>query len=386
VGGLLAEPALAYPEIFPRGSWQHTMFSHETGQPYALPPIFVFVFGFVVAIPMVCLWLPETSPVTVCDVLHGRCSRVQAAQYKQLSGADKEEEEEEEEEEGAMEEGATEEEQALGPRPPQMQEQEPEEEGLAVAIPTYFQMLTARDSGTALGTLALLCPTWITYQELFPLFCKAAPLNGGLGFSAKQIGWAMTISGIVLVIYQPLVFPKVQRRFGNVKCYRAASLSMNILLLVFPFFHFLHDQGPWLWVAIVAQRIWETATATAMWMPSFIMIMNTAMPEYQGRMQGLAGAVQMSLMALSPTFGGTVWNATVGKPWPISPHTAYACLNVIALAMLILACYLPASLDMPKSETLKLARKPTATAHANGKSKDHEGPHAVEEEKALLAP
>jgi hypothetical protein len=31
------------------------------------------------------------------------------------------------------------------------------------------------------------------------------------------------------------------------------------------------------------------ATATAMWMPSFIMIMNTALPEYQGRMQGLAG-------------------------------------------------------------------------------------------------
>ena len=60
---------------------QHEWFSHETGQSYALPPIFVFVFGFVVAIPMVWLWLPETSPVTVCDVLHGRCSRVAAAQY-----------------------------------------------------------------------------------------------------------------------------------------------------------------------------------------------------------------------------------------------------------------------------------------------------------------
>ena len=53
-------------------------------------------------------------------------------------------------------------EQALAPPSPQEQEQEPEEEGVAVAIPTYFQMLTARDSGTALGTLALLCPTWIT--------------------------------------------------------------------------------------------------------------------------------------------------------------------------------------------------------------------------------
>ena len=46
----------------------------------------------------------------------------------------------------------------------QQQQEEEEEEGVAVSVPTYWQMLTARDSGPALGTLALLCPTWITYQ------------------------------------------------------------------------------------------------------------------------------------------------------------------------------------------------------------------------------
>ena len=50
------------------------------------------------------------------------------------------------------------------------------------------------------------------------------------------------------------------------------------------------------------------------------MIMNTALPEYQGRMQGMAGAVQMSLMAIAPTMGGTIWNYTVKQPWPVSPH------------------------------------------------------------------
>ena len=51
--------------------------------------------------------------------------------------------------------------------------------------------------------------------------------------------------------------------------------------------------------------------------------MNTALPAYQGRMQGLAGAMQMGLMAVSPTVGGAIWNATIGKPWPISPHVVY---------------------------------------------------------------
>ena len=79
-------------------------------------------------------------------------------------------------------------------------------------------------------------------------------------------------NGIVMVIYQPLVFPRLQRRFGNVRCYRGGTISMNILLLVFPFYHFLWDKGWVLWAAIGVQRLWEVATATAMWMPSFIMV------------------------------------------------------------------------------------------------------------------
>lgn len=276
VGGLLAEPCIAYPAYFPVGSWQHQMFSHETGSPYALPSLFVFVFGFVVAIPMVIIWLPETSPVTLCDVLHGRCSRDKAA-YTHLEEEIDDDKKEEHVHDSTPVKSVT------------AASDDVEEEDVVVPIPTYWEMVTARDSGTALGTLALLCPSWITYQEMFPLFCKAKPEQGGIGFTAYQIGTAMTISGVVMVIYQPLVFPKLQRHFGNVRCYRYGSMSFNILLLVFPFSHFLWDQEHLLWAWICFQRVWEVATATAMWMPSFIMIMNTALPEYQGRMQGLAG-------------------------------------------------------------------------------------------------
>ena len=123
-------------------------------------------------------------------------------------------------------------------------------------------------------------------------------------------------------------------------------------------------QGWVLWAWIFFQRCWEVVTATAMWMPSFIMIMNTALPEYQGRMQGMAGAVQMSLMAISPTMGGTIWNYTVGKPWPISPHLTYWCIQILTLSMLALACYLPETLNFPKSELLKRE----AAAVGNGRS------------------
>lgn len=262
VGGLLAEPCLAYPALFPVGSWQYWMFSHETGSPYALPSLFVFVFGFIFAIPMVLLWLPETSPVTLCDVLHGRCSRDKAA-YRHLD--DKIVDEDNEDAHACTDKAdacTLEKEESAS---------DDTEEGVAVPIPTYWEMMTARDSGTALGTLALLCPAWITYQELFPLFCKASPQEGGIGFTAYQIGTAMTITGVVMVIYQPLFFPKLQRHFGNVRCYRYGSMSFNILLVVFPFSHFLWNYEKLLWAWIFFQRIWEVVTATAMWMPSFIM-------------------------------------------------------------------------------------------------------------------
>lgn len=261
VGGLLAEPCIAYPTMFPVGSWQYQMFSHESGSPYALPSLFVFVFGFIVAIPMVMLWLPETSPVTVCDVLHGRCSRDKAA-YSHLDDDTAGDDSEDTSTIGYH---------RTPTKAESLDEDTSEEEGVAVPIPTYWEMVTARDTGTALGTLALLCPSWITYQELFPLFCKAAPTEGGIGFTAYQIGTAMTITGVVMVIYQPLVFPKLQRHFGNVRCYRYGSMSFNILLLVFPFSHFLWNQTSLLWGWIFFQRVWEVVTATAMWMPSFIM-------------------------------------------------------------------------------------------------------------------
>jgi MFS family permease len=184
LGGLLAEPCVAYPSLFPPGSWQYRWFSHETGAPYALPSIFVFVFGFVIAIPMVFLWLPETSPVTLCDVLHGRCSRDKAA-YTHLD--------EELDEDLDEDKNSTPKKKLVATADASATDDAEEEEegtttGVAVPIPSYWEMATARDSGTALGTLALLCPSWITYQELFPLFCKATPAEGGIGFSAYQIG------------------------------------------------------------------------------------------------------------------------------------------------------------------------------------------------------
>ena len=167
IGGLFAEPCKAYPDLCPADSLMHEWFSHERGAPYAAPPVFVFIFGFVFAIPMVMLWLPETSPVTYCDVLHGRCSRQAAKGYAELQA--------EEEGEALTKDGSAEGGKEGG-----------EEQAEEQHIPSYWEMMTAKDSGTALVTLMILCPTWITYQELFPLFCKATYEEGGIGFSACE--------------------------------------------------------------------------------------------------------------------------------------------------------------------------------------------------------
>ena len=83
-----------------------------------------------------------------------------------------------------------------------------------------------------------------TFGQLFPVFCSSAAPSGGLGMRPGQIGTALSIAGIMAVLFQMTVFPWAYNRFGGPRCLRVALGVYPFLYSVsFPFlFPFYLDE------------------------------------------------------------------------------------------------------------------------------------------------
>jgi hypothetical protein len=59
------------------------------------------------------------------------------------------------------------------------------------------------------------------FDEMLPLFCKETVESGGLSWDTAQIGLSLSIGGLILCFYQPLVYPRLAAKLGVVNSYRA---------------------------------------------------------------------------------------------------------------------------------------------------------------------
>ena len=91
------------------------------------------------------------------------------------------------------------------------------------------------------------------------------------------------------------------------------------------------------------------------WGGGNLLVMNSAEPGLQGNTQGLVSVLQALAMAVFPTLGGAVWNASLALPGAWHPRFCYACLIGLGLASSWLGCKLPKSLEKIKDEPLRQA-------------------------------
>ena len=97
-------------------------------------------------------------------------------------------------------------------------------------------------------------------DEMFPVFAKTSILKGGLDFEATDIGSALSIGGIVLIIYQTFVYPLVVRKVGLIRSFNGGCVMTLALVLVFPFIHLLrkHNAPPVImWGALLLLFTWR---------------------------------------------------------------------------------------------------------------------------------
>ncbi|QRV91521.1 major facilitator superfamily transporter [Ceratobasidium sp. AG-Ba] len=172
--------------------------------------------------------------------------------------------------------------------------------------------------------LALLCNNacmCIASEMLFsvyPLFAFTPIASGGLGMSEAQIGTQMSVRAVVHVAIM-VVYAPVNRRLGTVRLYQVTMVFWAIVVLGFPFLHWVASTTPGGTASIMFNLvqfafffIWSICGFAWVCMGSMV---NDASPSAEA-LSLINGISQMSIVlpqAISPALANSLFAASVEK-------------------------------------------------------------------------
>lgn len=202
----------------------------------------------------------------------------------------------------------------------------------------------------------LLSVLTIIIDEIVPLWCVAPRRCGGLGLEAHDIGAVMSISGLVLVVFQLFLYPLVAARFPTRRVFEVGLLVYGVLSAAMPFLALLAAEGDELHAAqptnasahaggggvgvgdggggsdgggAAAGAAWAVVlfglislnslgkcAGSMAYTSIFLVINNSAGDEYRGRVNGLGMSAGSAFKAAGPTLGAVLfaWSITGGQP------------------------------------------------------------------------
>ncbi|KAK3443691.1 hypothetical protein EUGRSUZ_B03776 [Eucalyptus grandis] len=183
IGGFFAQPAEKYPGLFSQSS----IFGRY---PYFLPCLLISIYAAGVFIS--CWWLPETLHMhertdgrSSCDEVEVSCDSSDATKHDT-----------------------------------EVEEQKTYEENLLKNWPL-------------MSTIIVYCVfslQEIAYSEIFSLWAVSERKFGGLNFSSQDVGEVLAISGFGLLLFQLLLYPRVEKILGPIMITRlSAGISIPLL-------------------------------------------------------------------------------------------------------------------------------------------------------------
>lgn len=250
IGGFFAQPAEKYPGLFSQSS----IFGRY---PYFLPCLLISIYAAGVFIS--CWWLPETLHMhertdgrSSCDEVEVSCDSSDATKHDT-----------------------------------EVEEQKTYEENLLKNWPL-------------MSTIIVYCVfslQEIAYSEIFSLWAVSERKFGGLNFSTQDVGEVLAISGFGLLLFQLLLYPRVEKILGPIMITRLSAGISIPLLSSYPYIAML--SGLTLHIAINFASMLRNALSVSVVTGIFILL-NNAVPQHQ---RGAANGISMTAMSISKAFG-----------------------------------------------------------------------------------
>ncbi|KAL6607028.1 hypothetical protein ACP70R_042681 [Stipagrostis hirtigluma subsp. patula] len=268
IGGYLAQPADKYPSIFSKKS----VFGRF---PYFLPCMCISLLGITAL--FACFWLPETLHTHTEDtVLAYSVETVE----EPFAAADAQE-----------------------------SRYVPRGDG-------FVHLFTNWPLMSAITVYCIFSLQDVAYAEVFSLWAVSDRTHGGLGFSSKDVGSVLAISGIFLFLYQILIYPAVAKSIEHLTLARTVAILTLPLLSSYAFMHGL--SGFILYLVINCASFLKNAF-TVTTITVFNILMNEAVTQ---DVRASANGIAVTLMSISKAVGPAIAGA-------MRDHMVFFMLNVI---------------------------------------------------------
>ncbi|RKP36489.1 major facilitator superfamily domain-containing protein, partial [Dimargaris cristalligena] len=137
-------------------------------------------------------------------------------------------------------------------------------------------------------------------DDIYPIWSATEPELGGVGLSTQAIGFTLSISGLSVLFIQIVIYPKVQRVWGSLLCFRYGTLLYAGLALPI---------RTVTWIALIAALIARVCGST-FGFTSVNMLINNSVPnrEALGTVNGFAQSVGSLARAIGPMLAGAAWS------------------------------------------------------------------------------
>ncbi|CAL9150639.1 unnamed protein product [Musa hybrid cultivar] len=146
----------------------------------------------------------------------------------------------------------------------------------------------------------------MAYTEIFSLWAVSDKSYGGLSFSSQDVGEVLAISGFGLLVFQILLYPRIEKLLGPVSSLRVASVLAVPLLAAYPFMSKL--SGLQLTLIVNCASLLKNVLSVMIVIGLFILQNNAVSQEQRGAANGIAMTAMSFFKAIAPAAGGAIFS------------------------------------------------------------------------------
>lgn len=211
----------------------------------------------------------------------------------------------------------------------------------------------------------ILAFTQITFQETYVLWCQTDRKYGGLSWSSAEVGTSLAMAGVLLLIFQMIIFPMMSAKYGYRRLYFWSWLVSVPLFFVTAFMadirerilagqHSEHAADAALWTLTALHHLVRVACQTFAFTSIMIMINNSATPETLGVVNGIGQMSASGIRAVGPALGGLMWQYSLKSElaWPLNYHFVFVVLTLVSIFGAFAASIIPKSCDRRRSDVM----------------------------------
>eukprot|EP00904_Undaria_pinnatifida_P000564 jgi/Undpi1/10508/HiC_scaffold_29.g12958.m1 len=182
---------------------------------------------------------------------------------------------------------------------------------------------------------ALYALTYSGLEAVFTLWALSSIANGGLDWSALDIGQVFFACGLLLLVFELVFVPFITPLWGIRFCQRLGSVVEVPIYFVIPLLTHMSNTGVPVRMAAVALLFTFLACTDPFYIGVSLAVNNATGPDRRGEMNGIYMTTTSISRAISPVFASMLfaWSIDVSLPFPFDYHLAFYFLALIRLTV-----------------------------------------------------